>query len=397
MEAKILNEQGIYYLDEEVGNENFYIPISYSKPERLNDVEVNISYNMEEDTYSFNIDGYDIKSLDCCPDFMVLEFINRLRVIIRSIGNVLATINQKEGITYIVAMPEPSENDETRFIILNQDRIIQKDFILSGKLFIKKFNQEFHKIYDKYYQWLIDNYVEECQKRTTVVSQEHTLNQIKKYTDIFDKYLEDPEYFNKSYSNPPVKWQGKKIISATDLENYFNSIKDKIIGKSIDNIYIKGINYSYSSWDEIFEFKNGKWYQKGKLANTEPDYYPWKTENTKLFLDDVIVLCFGEEHLEIEYWSGSLVHAALNTLDVERDCNCSVSNNFSKNIIGHKLVDIQIHKTDEVYFMNFDHLGIERNDGDDMFEEIWFVFENGYKLELTTDHCDYTWFSEIRG
>ena len=59
------------------------------------------------------------------------------------------------------------------------------------------------------------------------------------------------------------------------------------------------------------------------------------------------------------------------------------------------MVDIQIHKTNEVYFMNFEHLGIERNDGDDMFEEIWFVFDNGYKLEITTDHCDYTIFSEI--
>ena len=60
-----------------------------------------------------------------------------------------------------------------------------------------------------------------------------------------------------------------------------------------------------------------------------------------------------------------------------------------------KLVDIKIHKTDKVYFMNFDHLGIERKNGDDMFEQIWFIFENGYVLELTTDHCDYTEFSEI--
>ena len=60
------------------------------------------------------------------------------------------------------------------------------------------------------------------------------------------------------------------------------------------------------------------------------------------------------------------------------------------------LVDIQIHKTDKVYFMNFEHLGIERKDGDDMFEQIWFVFENGYKLELTTDHCDYMIFREVK-
>ena len=45
--------------------------------------------------------------------------------------------------------------------------------------------------------------------------------------------------------------------------------------------------------------------------------------------------------------------------------------------------------------MNFDNLNIKRQEGDDMFEEIWFVFENGYKLELTTDHCDYSILSEV--
>ena len=29
-----------------------------------------------------------------------------------------------------------------------------------------------------------------------------------------------------------------------------------------------------------------------------------------------------------------------------------------------------------------------------MFEEIWFVFDNDYRLELTTDHIDYTIFRE---
>ena len=46
--------------------------------------------------------------------------------------------------------------------------------------------------------------------------------------------------------------------------------------------------------------------------------------------------------------------------------------------------------------MNFEHIGIKRNEGDDMFEEIWFIFENGYKLELTTNHCDYTILCEVK-
>ena len=59
-----------------------------------------------------------------------------------------------------------------------------------------------------------------------------------------------------------------------------------------------------------------------------------------------------------------------------------------------ELVDIKIHKTKHVYFMNFSNLGIERNESDDMFEEIWFVFDNAHVLELTTDSCYYTVFSE---
>ncbi len=46
--------------------------------------------------------------------------------------------------------------------------------------------------------------------------------------------------------------------------------------------------------------------------------------------------------------------------------------------------------------MNFSHLNIKRQDGDDMFQEIWFVFDNGYKLELTTDSCYYSIFSEVK-
>ena len=190
-------------------------------------------------------------------------------------------------------------------------------------------------------------------------------------------------------------WKSTRIINAKPLEDYFNSIKDKIIGKTIDRIFYTGILYN-AQWDMgDYEYKNGEWLNAGKKANP-PSYYQWKDRDVSLQLDSPVILDFEGERLEIEYWSGSLVNVNMNSINIE-DYGADVSKHFAINIIGHKLVDIQIYKTDEVYFMNFDHLGIERNDGDDMFEEIWFVFENGYKLELTTNHCDYTWFSETRG
>lgn len=188
-------------------------------------------------------------------------------------------------------------------------------------------------------------------------------------------------------------WQAKQIAWAKDLEKYFDSVKDKIIGKSIDKIFYTG-NLFNQHWDEFFEYHNGEWYQNN-IKVDEPDYYPWKESNTKLLLDSPVIFDFEGTKLEIDYHFGSLVKANTNSVDVNI-YGADVSKHFARHIIGQKLVDIQIHKRNDVYFMNFEHIGIERNEGDDMFQEIWFIFENGYKLELTTNHCDYTILCEVK-
>lgn len=172
-----------------------------------------------------------------------------------------------------------------------------------------------------------------------------------------------------SDNNKTKKWIGKRIISGGELEEYFSSIKDKIIGKTLDKIFISGILFG-----ECFENED-------------------VLDDKNLVLDEPVILCFDDTHLELDYSYGSLVYVAENTLNIDemRD----VSNKFAENILGHKLVDIQIVKTDKVYFMNFESLGIERNDGDDMFDEIRFVFDNGCKLEISSDACDYMYVLEI--
>lgn len=189
----------------------------------------------------------------------------------------------------------------------------------------------------------------------------------------------------------PEDFDGKQIISATELEQYFDSIKDKIIGKTIDKIFYTGLLYN-RDWDINFEYKNGEWYSGDKKSD-EPSLYPWKESNSVLWLDMPVILDFEGTRLEIRYTTGSLVKVNTNSIDTDT-YGADVSKHFIRHIIGHKLVDIKIHKTKHVYFMNFSSLGIERNEGDDMFEEIWFVFDNGHVLELTTDSCDYTVFSE---
>lgn len=197
--------------------------------------------------------------------------------------------------------------------------------------------------------------------------------------------------FSKNFNN---EWVSTQIIHAKELEEYFDKLRDEIIGKPLDKIFYTGILYNWC-WDEYCEYKNGEWYapNSNKRIN-EPAYYQWKESGTQLILDSPVILEFAGFKLEIMYWSGSLVNINTNSIDTDR-YGADVSKNFARNIIGQKLVDIQIHKRQDIYFMNFDNLNVKRQDGDDMFEEIWFVFENGYKLELTTDHCDYSILSEV--
>ena len=188
-------------------------------------------------------------------------------------------------------------------------------------------------------------------------------------------------------------WDSTRIIHAKKLEEYFNSVKPKITGKTIDRIFYTGTLY-FKDWDMgDYEYKDGEW-TNGERTTNPPAFYQWKERDVSMSLDSPVILDFEGERLEIEYWTGSLVNVNMNSIDLGK-YGADVSSHFGINIIGQKLVDIKVHKTDKVYFMNFDSLGIERNDGDDMFEQIWFIFENGYVLELTTDHCDYTQFSEI--
>lgn len=211
-------------------------------------------------------------------------------------------------------------------------------------------------------------------------------------SDVIKKIRSISAVYPNASLNFNTEWESKRIIHAKPLEKYFNSIGDKIIGKTIDRIFYTGLLYN-RMWDDFYEYDNGEWYQDGEKVN-EPAYYPWKTSDVSMELDSPVILDFEGTRLEIMYWSGSLANVNTNSIDLE-SYGADVSKHFSTNIIGQKLVDIKIHKTDKVYFMNFSHLGIERKDGDDMFEQIWFIFENGYVLELTTDHTDYTEFSEI--
>ena len=63
---------------------------------------------------------------------------------------------------------------------------------------------------------------------------------------------------------------------------------------------------------------------------------------------------------------------------------------MTRNLINKKETT---RKTKEVYFPCFT---LKREDGEDMYDEIIFVFENSYKLKIAMDIADYMSIAEIK-
>ena len=208
---------------------------------------------------------------------------------------------------------------------------------------------------------------------------------------------------NKEFNSK--NWIAKKHKTASELEAYFNSIKDKIINHKLTKIMIMG--HLFNDALNHYDYINGKWFMYDndnnyvEIDETEVEFLkPDVVENACLSLDEPVVLFFGENKLEIEYCEGSLAQIGLNTLSLNeisaiegKNSWKDVSLYFSKNIINQKLVDIEIRKTKEVYFPCFT---FEREDGEDMYNEIILIFENGFKLEIAMDCADYMSVCEVK-
>ena len=227
MKAKILKEQGIYYLTTEVRNDSFYKTFLSSTPLKLDNISINGHYDIENDAYVFNINECTLNLSNCCPDFFLLEFLKK--ILSYSDSAIIVTLINKDSYYYIAAIHQSTENDDTRFIILenkpeSKNYTVINDFIISSYKFIETFNKLLHKIYNRDFPWLIEHYVDECFNRTTVVNQEYTLTTMKKYIDIFDNYLTKPKnYFN---SNGDKGYKSELIINYCD-STIFEEAKGK--------------------------------------------------------------------------------------------------------------------------------------------------------------------------
>ena len=209
----------------------------------------------------------------------------------------------------------------------------------------------------------------------------------------------EKEYFNSK------NWTAKNYKTASELENFLNSVKPSLIGKNISKIMVMG--HIFNAAENYYDHIGDKWFMYDndnnyvEIKEEEVEFLKNDTnEKVLLQLDEPVVLFFDNDRLEIEYTEGSLAQVGFNSLTLEEisaieGCYAwkDVSHYFSKNIIGRKLVDIVINKTNELYFPCF---SFERKDVEDMYEEIIFIFDNDIRLEINMYLADYMSVAEVK-
>ena len=195
------------------------------------------------------------------------------------------------------------------------------------------------------------------------------------------------------------KWKAKNYYTAKELSEFLEVIKKELIGQHLDKIMIMGHIYTSTGIDEqenrcIKYADENEWFVGENMYEKTISTIP--THNVSLSLDEPLVLCFGDIHFEINYCEFSNAQIGINTLTFE-EISCiegclawkDVSIYYTKNIIGQKLSDIQIHHTCHPN----ESVSPCRQQGEIMYDEIIFIFENGYQLEISSD-IDYMSFSE---
>lgn len=189
------------------------------------------------------------------------------------------------------------------------------------------------------------------------------------------------------------EWQAKYFYTSTELNDFIEPLKLKLLGKSIDKIMITGHIYTSSGYDDKENYCvkyscDEKWVIEDD--NVEKQIQSLPTHKISLSLDDPLILCFGNIHFEINYCEFSNAQIGINTLNSMSNTDWQdVSDYFVKNIIGKKLLDIKIKQTcvPNKYTSHY------RKNGEKMYDEILFVFENGYQLEISSD-IDYMSLTE---
>ena len=187
------------------------------------------------------------------------------------------------------------------------------------------------------------------------------------------------------------EWKANNFYTATELESYIEPIRKSLIGKTIDKIMIMGHLFTSVGLDEqenrcVKYSDEEEWFIEENMYENAIPSTP--THHVALNLDEPIVLCFGDKHFEIEYNEFSNAQVAMNTLKFTEVSNIecrvawqNINKYYDKNIIGQKLLDIKICHTQ----LPNEYVSHYRKNGEDMYDKIIFIFENGHQLEIASD------------
>ena len=400
---------GIYRLDDERGKGKIYEIINKSNPKRIKNIFSEQTFaDVPTGTYYFYIDDYKLEatwSLGAIYD--LLTFVHRL---ITASDNVLMTIDYEGNYSYVVGMQY--SKTEVRLIFLDRkepdkrdwfnryndpelkNTVVVNDVIISRYEFIKQFRNELKRIYEENKYYLSKEYEEKCKQEHAGVCQEYVLSAFEKYFSIFDRYLENPEIFWKESFFDRKRWDAPVYKTVSELKKQFDNWKkvNVLIGSKIEKIMIMGIICNDDR--PYFTYRNGKWYghefdtnsrNNIKYAEVEegPYFNPDRTEDVSLTLDEPLSIFVRsdddiDQHFDIDFTKTARFMMKPNSFDFwEKSIYArnnrkwqDVSRYFSKNIIGHKIVDINI----EAYSKT-----------DEDIDLVEFVMDNGYRLSLETD------------
>lgn len=204
------------------------------------------------------------------------------------------------------------------------------------------------------------------------------------------------------------KWNTHQCTLYEDFKQYLHSLN--LIGQTINKIKIIGNIYNHVN--TLFDYINGKWFtynndneyvqvdEEEKIAIEKSNMYkPYQVENTSLELDEPIIFYIGDRQIEFDYTETGNVKISVNSLTYGNAKSCfnynswtDVSKNFSKNIIGHKIIDIEIKPyvfDTDVNGEEYGLFSVDRKADKKSFDSFFFVLDNGYKIGLEVINFDF--------
>ncbi len=399
MQFKIYYDNDVYLLDKHRGKGKIYQIIKQSTPVKVDKLFSTKAYaHVPSGTYEFYIRGYTLQGYWITS--AIYQIFSLLERCINNNCNLLMTIQHEGPCSYVVIMP--LENDNIRLLILDRknykvryfcldddrDPELERtipivDIVISRYEFIKQFNKEFHRIYNENKYYLSEEYRLKCNAEHASVCQEYVLRYaFEKYMPIFDKYLENPEKFLKESFFSIERWNAKTYKKIPELQEQFNIWKEcgVLIGNTLEKIMVMGRILNDDR--PYYIKKNGKGYVH--VGNTDTGYVgdevgpifdPSRTENVSLTLDEPISLFIRKDkdivnHIDIDFTKIGRFIMAPNSFDfweksAVMECIAwqDVSKYFSKNIIGHKIVNVEVYSDNEI-------------------DRVLFVMDNGHGLWL---------------